>query len=71
MTGAQTISVGKSLAISAADSITFTTGDATISMQKDGTISITGKDITIQGTGKITANAAMTMTLKGQAIMLN
>ncbi len=35
------------------DSVTIKTGSASITMKKDGTIAIKGKDITIQGTGKI------------------
>jgi len=69
--GAQNISVGKALAITAADSITLTTGSASITMQKDGTITIQGKDITINGSGEIVGKASKNMTLKGQKILQN
>ena len=69
--GGQTISVGKALSITAADSITLTTGSASITMKKDGTITISGKDITINGSGKINAQASGNMVLKGAAIAAN
>jgi type VI secretion system secreted protein VgrG len=65
------LSVGKTLVITAADSITLTTGDASIMMSKDGTIAIKGKDISIEGSGAITAKASKDMTLKGQKILQN
>ncbi len=69
--GGQTVSVGKALTITAADSITLTTGSASITMQKDGTIVIKGKDITIEGSGEIVGKASKNMTLKGQKILQN
>jgi type VI secretion system secreted protein VgrG len=65
------LSVGKVLAISAGDEITLTTGKASITMKKDGTIVIKGKDITIEGSGKINGKAGGNMTLKGQKILQN
>jgi type VI secretion system secreted protein VgrG len=69
--GGQTISVGKALAITAADSITLTTGSASITMQKNGDITISGKNITINGSGEIVGTASKNMTLKGQKILQN
>jgi type VI secretion system secreted protein VgrG len=66
-----TLSVGKNLAITAAESISITTGSASIVMKKDGTIMITGKDITIEGSGEIVGKASKNMTLKGQKILQN
>ena len=65
------LTVGKTLSITAADSITITTGSASIAMQKDGTITISGKDITINGSGEIVGKASKNMTLKGQKILQN
>jgi len=59
------------LSITAADSITLTTGSASITMKKDGTIVIKGKDITIDGSGEIVGKASKNMTLKGQKILQN
>jgi len=69
--GGDTLTVGKTLSITAADEITITTGDASIIMKKDGTIQIKGKDITIEGSGKITAKASSDLTLKGSSIKQN
>jgi len=65
------LTVGKNLSISAADSIAITTGDASITMKKDGTITIKGKDITIQGSGKINIKADGDIAMKGSKISQN
>ena len=65
------LSVGKTLSIDAGDQITITTGSASITMQKDGTITIKGKDITIDGSGKINVKASGNITMKGQKILQN
>jgi type VI secretion system secreted protein VgrG len=54
--------------VTAGDSISLTTGKASIVMKKDGTITINGKDIGIKGSGKITAKASGDMVLKGSKI---
>lgn len=66
-----TLSVGKNLAITAADSISITTGSASIVMKKDGTITIKGKDITIEGSGKINVKASSDVVMKGSKILQN
>lgn len=63
--------IGKNLVIDAGDSITIKTGDASISMKKDGTIVIKGKDITINGSGKINAKADSDIVMKGSKILQN
>ncbi|CAN5421310.1 type VI secretion system spike protein VgrG1b [soil metagenome] len=65
------IQIGKKLYIEAGDEITIVTGSASISMKKDGTIQIKGKDITIIGSGKIGIKASSDMTLKGSKIAEN
>ncbi len=71
VSGGDTLSVGKALAITATDSITITTGDASITMNKDGTITIKGKDITIDASGKITQKASGDVILKGSSVKQN
>ncbi len=66
-----TLKVGKTLSIDAGDEITITTGSASISMKKDGTITIAGKDITIDASGKINVKASGNITMKGQKILQN
>jgi type VI secretion system secreted protein VgrG len=69
--GALGIKAGKTITIEAADAIVLKTGSASISMKKDGTINIEGKDITIKGSGKINVKATGNVTVKGAKIMNN
>ena len=79
VTGGRTTSIGKDDAltitnnwtISAGDSVTITTGSASISMQKDGTIAIKGKDISLEGSGDINIKASGNITMKGSKILQN
>ena len=66
-----TLQVGKNLRITAADSITLTTGSASITMKKDGTILIKGKDVTIDGSGKINVKASSDVVIKGSKVLQN
>jgi type VI secretion system secreted protein VgrG len=61
----------KSVAITAEDEITIKTGDALISLKKDGTITIKGKDVTVQGSGKINVKADSDLIMKGSKIAQN
>ena len=63
--------VGKKYYLEAGDEITLKTGDASITMKKDGTIQIKGKDITIIGDGKIGVKASSDLVLKGSKIAEN
>jgi type VI secretion system secreted protein VgrG len=65
------LKVGKNLVMEAGDSITIKTGSASITMKKDGTITIKGKDITVEGSGKINAKASSDIVMKGSKILQN
>jgi type VI secretion system secreted protein VgrG len=65
------VKVGKNLVIDAGDSVTIKTGSASITMKKDGTITIKGKDITIDGSGKINVKAGGDIVMKGSKILQN
>ncbi len=65
------LKVGKNLVIDAGDSVTIKTGSASITMKKDGTITIKGKDITIDGSGKINVKASNDIVMKGSKILQN
>lgn len=65
------LKAGKKVIIDAGDEITIKTGSASINMKKDGTITIKGKNITVDGSGKINVKASGNITLKGQKIMEN
>ena len=67
----QTTSVGKNLTITAGDQIVIKTGQSSITMKKDGTITIAGKDITVNASGKIFEKATGNIVLKGQNILQN
>jgi type VI secretion system secreted protein VgrG len=79
VTGGRTSSVGKDDAlkvakhyvVDAGDSITIKTGSASITMKKDGTIVIKGKDISIEGSGKISAKASSDVVIKGSKVGIN
>ena len=65
------LKVGKDLVIDAGDSITIKVGKAVIKMKKDGTVNINGKDISVEGSGKINAKAGGNMMMKASKITNN
>jgi len=65
------IKAGKAMLLEAGDSITLKCGSAAISMKKDGTINIEGKDISVDASGKINLKASGEITGKGSKINLN
>jgi type VI secretion system secreted protein VgrG len=77
--GGRTVSIGKddglnvggNLTIEAGKSITINCGSASITMNSDGTIQINGKDVNIEGSGKIQAKASSDLILKGSSIAGN
>jgi type VI secretion system secreted protein VgrG len=71
ISGDDALKVDKNYVLEAADSISLTAGDASIQMQKDGTITIKGKDITIDGSGNINIKASSDIAMKGSKITQN
>ena len=65
------LTVGKKLTIDAGDQIIIKTGEASITMKKDGTIAIKGKDISLKASGKISVKADSDVTIKGSKIAQN
>jgi type VI secretion system secreted protein VgrG len=65
------LTVGKELFIEAGDQITLKTGDASITMKKNGEIQIQGKDISLIGSGKINAKADSDVSVKGSNVKIN
>jgi len=65
------LSVGKELIIDAANEITLQSGSASITLKKDGTITIKGNDITLDGGGNINVKAASNVAVKGSKITQN
>jgi type VI secretion system secreted protein VgrG len=65
------LSVGKQLLIDAGEEVVIKAGSASITMKQDGTITIKGKDITLEGDGKINAKAGGDVILKGTKVTQN
>ena len=66
-----TENVGKTIQIDAGDQIVLRTGSATISMKSSGDISISGKNITVKGSGKINVKASSNVNIKGSKVSTN
>jgi type VI secretion system secreted protein VgrG len=65
------LDVTKKLNIVAGESVMLKSGDASITLKKDGTIVIKGKDITLEGSGKINVKASGDVIMKGSKIAQN
>lgn len=65
------LSVAKRLLIDAGDEVTLTAGSASITLKKDGTVIIKGKDIVIEAAGNASLQAAGDLILKGKKILQN
>jgi type VI secretion system secreted protein VgrG len=65
------LQVGKKLVIDAGDQIVLKSGKGSITIKKDGSITIKGKDIKIDASGKINAKASSDIKLKGSKIAQN
>ncbi|PDV87528.1 type VI secretion system tip protein VgrG [Rhizobium sp. H4] len=65
------IKIGKDLLIEAGNTVVIKCGSASIAMKKDGTISIEGKDISINASGKFNGKASGEVTWKGSKINQN
>ncbi|HEY0856435.1 MAG TPA: type VI secretion system tip protein TssI/VgrG [Albitalea sp.] len=64
-------SIGKKFVVDAGDEISLTTGSASIVMKKDGSITIKGKDIKIEGSGKVNVKASGDVIIKGAKVTAN
>jgi len=71
ITDNDSLSVGKKLLIDAGDEVVISTGSASITMKKDGTITIKGNNITLDGDGKINVKAGGDVVMKGSKITQN
>jgi type VI secretion system secreted protein VgrG len=63
--------ISSKLEFNAGDQITLKTGSASIVMKSNGDITIKGKNIKVQGSGKIDVKASSTLTLKGSKVSTN
>jgi type VI secretion system secreted protein VgrG len=57
--------------INVADEVVIKTGEATITMKKNGDITIKGKNIKLDGSGKVNVKASSDVVLKGSKVTQN
>ena len=65
------LDVGKRLLVTAADEIVLKSGKGSITIKKDGTITLKGKDVKIDASGKINGKASSDIVLKGSKVTQN
>jgi len=65
------LKVEKNMVIDVGDQITIKCGKASITMKKDGTVSIEGKDLTLKASGKIGVKASQDVKIKGSKVQAN
>lgn len=65
------IDAKKKMGITVADELVLKCGEAEIALKKDGTIILKGKDITIDGSGKILIKASGDVNIKGSKVNEN
>jgi type VI secretion system secreted protein VgrG len=66
-----TIHAQRDMQIDAGEAITIKTGDASLTMKKDGTIILKGKNISVTGSGAINVKADGDVVLKGNKVVTN
>lgn len=65
------LNIGKEWIVDAGDKIVIQCGQASITLKKDGTVEISGKNIKTTGSGKIDISAAMDVKVHGSKVALN
>lgn len=70
VTGSST-TTAQSLRLQALDQLELVCGAASVLLKKDGTVVIKGKDITIEGSGKVNVKAAGDVVIKGSKVTQN
>lgn len=65
------IKVAKGMTITAGEQIIFNCGSSSITLKKDGEITISGKDIIVKASGKVNVKASSDITMKGSEIKQN
>jgi len=66
-----TISVGTKMVIDVTDELTLKSGEASIILKKNGDITIKGKNITVDGSGKVNIKAGGDVVIKGSKVTGN
>lgn len=68
VTGNDNLQASKKILIDGGEEIMLKSGQASITLKKDGTIILKGKDVTITASGKINAKASSDVIIKGSKI---
>jgi type VI secretion system secreted protein VgrG len=63
------VSVAKESTIVSGLDFALTTGGASLTAKKDGTVAIHGKDISIDGSGKVNVKASSDVVIKGSKVL--
>ncbi len=71
ITGDDLVTVSKKILFDGGDEIMLKSGDASITLKKDGTIILKGKDVSITASGKINAKASGDVIIKGSKVSKN
>jgi type VI secretion system secreted protein VgrG len=71
ITGDDQVTVSKKILFDGGDEIMLKSGDASITLKKDGTIILKGKDVSITASGKINAKASGDVIIKGSKVSGN
>jgi type VI secretion system secreted protein VgrG len=71
ITGVDEVKVSKKILFDGGDEIMLKSGDASITLKKDGTIILKGKDVSITASGKINAKASSDVIIKGSKVSKN
>jgi type VI secretion system secreted protein VgrG len=64
------LEVGHNLFANAGDETTLKTGSSSLTLKKDGTITLKGKELTVTGVGTIALEATATLTFKGSQVTM-
>lgn len=65
------LKVTKTVIVDAGETLTLTCGDASVSLKKDGTIAICGKNITLDGSSKVNVKGGSEIVMEASDISLN
>ncbi|OYX15012.1 MAG: hypothetical protein B7Z15_01995 [Rhizobiales bacterium 32-66-8] len=65
------IATGKRFSVTAADDATVKSGSAQIELKKDGSVTLRGRDITTNASGRVTVKSSANTVIKGSKIGQN
>lgn len=63
--------VGRTLTLTVGDELNIVVGQSSLSLKKDGTIVLRGKDIRIEGSGQIDVRSSRDVVVRGRRVLNN